>query len=512
MPTPKPVVLLILDGWGQRQAAPDNAITCAHTPRWDALVDDRPVCQLTTHGLAVGLPEHQMGNSEVGHMNIGAGRVVYQDFTRISQAITDGTFQTNAALLSAIEHARSTHTTLHLFALMSPGGVHSHEDHLFAAIELALSHDAPQIALHLFTDGRDVAPQSALASLERLAPMLTPNRVSVASLSGRYFAMDRDRRFERTEQAWRAMALADAPHQANSAIEAVEAAYARGETDEFITPTTIGTGAPFGAHDAGIFINFRSDRARQLAHALIEQRFTEFSRDNDTRLETLVTMTEYAPTLHCPVAFPPQTLKHGLGETVSRAGLTQLRIAETEKYAHVTYFFNGGDETVFDGETRVLIPSPKVATYDLKPEMSAPALASALAEAIAGQQYDLIVANVANPDMVGHTGDLSAAIQAVEAVDQVIGQVVDALAEVGGEVIITADHGNAEQMLDPSTQGAHTAHTVNTVPLIYVGPRAWSLQATGTLRDIAPTLLTLLNLRVPDEMTGQPLLESVHTA
>ena len=512
MSTPKPVVLLILDGWGQREPTPDNAISQAHTPRWDALVESRPVCQLTTHGLAVGLPEGQMGNSEVGHMNIGAGRVVYQDFTRISQAINDGSFKANDALLGAIEHARATQTTLHVFGLLSPGGVHSHEDHLFATIDLALQHAVPAIALHVFTDGRDVAPRSALASLERLQPWLANGRVSLASVSGRYFAMDRDRRYDRTALAWRAMALAEANHHADSGQAAVEMAYARGEDDEFIQPTVIGDGAPFTGSEAGVFVNFRSDRARQLAHALNDARFDDFKRDNNLHLAALVTMTTYAEDLDCAVAFEPQRLAHGLGETVARATLTQLRIAETEKYAHVTYFFNGGDETVFAGESRQLIPSPKVATYDLQPQMSAPELAEALDQAITGQHHDLVVANVANPDMVGHTGDLNAAVAAVEAVDRVIGVVVDALDRVGGEVIITADHGNAEQMSDPVTGGAHTAHTTNTVPLIYVGPRAWSLHPTGSLRDIAPTLLALLGLDVPDEMTGQSLLDPPNAA
>ena len=507
MPAPKPVVLLILDGWGQREPTPDNAIAQAHTPHWDGLVADRPICQLTTHGLAVGLPDTQMGNSEVGHMNIGAGRVVYQDLTRITQAIQDGSFNANPQLLKAIERAQASQITLHLFALLSAGGVHSHEDHLFATIDLALSHGVSDIALHLFTDGRDVAPRSALNSINRLRPYLASDRVSVGSICGRYFAMDRDRRFERTQKAWRAIALAEADHHADTAKAAIEQAYARGEDDEFIGPTVVGSGTPIRKGDAGIFINFRSDRARQLAHALIDQRFDDFDRPGNLHLSELVTMTQYAEALNCPVAFEPEALTNGLGEVVSRAGLTQLRIAETEKYAHVTYFFNGGQETVFTGETRQLIPSPKVATYDLQPEMSAPQLAEALTAAISQQKYDLIVANVANPDMVGHTGDLKAAIAAVEAVDRVIGSVVEALGRVSGEALITADHGNAEQMVDPITQAPHTAHTTNTVPLIYVGPRAWQMRSTGSLRDIAPTLLHLLDLNAPNEMTGESLVK-----
>ncbi len=509
MSSKKPVVLLILDGWGQREPAPDNAISCANTPHWDALVATHPVAQLTTHGLAVGLPEGQMGNSEVGHMNIGAGRVVYQDLTRITKAIADGDFQKNQALIQAMNKANESQSTLHLFGLLSNGGVHSHEDHFLATLDLALSVDVSHIAVHLFTDGRDVAPRSALSSIERLMPYQDNPRVTIASVSGRYFAMDRDQRWERTGEAWQAIACGQASYQATSAMAAVEAAYERGEDDEFISPTVIGSGCPFQSNDVGIFINFRSDRARQLSHALINQTFNGFSRDcggETKQLALLVTMTQYADDIDGIVAFPPQSLANGLGEVVSRAGLNQLRLAETEKYAHVTYFFNGGKEAPFTGEDRVLVPSPKVATYDLAPEMSAAEVGKVLTQDIQQRRHDLIITNLANPDMVGHTGDMLAAQRAVESVDAVLGQVLQASAEVGADLLITADHGNAEQMLDPNTQQPHTAHTTNTVPFIYAGPRPLSLTPQGSLRDIAPTILTLLAIDVPPEMTGQPLL------
>lgn len=510
MPAPKPVLLLILDGWGDRPAGPDNAISLASTPHWDHLVATHPKTQVITHGEAVGLPEGQMGNSEVGHMNIGAGRVVYQDLTRLTKAIQTGEFTGNQALLSAMDHAKKHDATLHILGLLSPGGVHSHEAHFFATIDLALAQEVPHIALHAFTDGRDVAPRSALPSLERLEAYCRHPTVTMASVSGRYYAMDRDNRWERTQKTWAAICLGEAKHHHESPKQAVEAAYARGQDDEFVEPSVIGQGCPIGPNDAGIFINFRSDRARQLSHALTDTAFDEFDRAGGHRLGHLVTMTQYEQNLPCDVAFKPEPRQNVLGEVVAKQGKTQLRIAETEKYAHVTYFFNGGQETVFSGEDRTLIPSPKVATYDLQPEMSAPALGKALTQAVESKTHSLIVANLANPDMIGHTGDLKAAIAAVEAVDQVIGQVIHALEGVDGEAIITADHGNAEQMTDPQTGQAHTAHTTNPVPLVYVGQRDVGLRVGGSLRDIAPTLLDLLGLSAPDEMTGQSLLMPKH--
>lgn len=507
MPVPKPVLLLILDGWGDRPASPDNAISLASTPHWDHLVANYPKTQLITHGEAVGLPEGQMGNSEVGHMNIGAGRIVYQDLTRLSKATQTGQFTDNQALLSAMDHAKKHATTLHIFGLLSPGGVHSHESHFFATIELAIAQAVPNIALHIFTDGRDVAPRSALPSLDKLEHHCRHQAVTIASVSGRYFAMDRDTRWERTQKAWSAICRGEAQHRCGTAKQAIENAYARGQDDEFIEPTVIGEGCPIGLNDAGIFINFRSDRARQLSRALADPAFNGFDRKDGQLLSHLVTMTQYEQSLPACVAFTPEKRCNVLGEVVAGHGLTQLRLAETEKYAHVTYFFNGGQETVFAGEDRTLIPSPKVATYDLQPEMSAPALGQALTEAITNKAHDLIVANLANPDMVGHTGDLQAAIAAVEAVDKVIGKVSQALEAAGGAAIITADHGNAEQMIDANTGQAHTAHTTNPVPLVYLGQRDVTLRDGASLRDIAPTLLDLLGLKAPEEMTGKSLLE-----
>jgi len=506
MQTQKPVVLLILDGWGHRPPASDNAISIGQTPNWDHLVQTRPICRLTTHGMAVGLPEGQMGNSEVGHMNIGAGRVVYQDLTRITKSIQDGAFSKNPVLLEAIDHVKASGGTLHVMGLLSDGGVHSHETHFFAMIDLALAHAVEKIALHVFCDGRDVAPRSAQAALEKLARYTDKPTVAVASVIGRYWAMDRDNRWDRTELAWSAIALGQAQFDASNPLQAIEDAYARDEDDEFIQPTTIQGGCPITKFDAGVFINFRSDRARQLTHALVDQKCKGFDQSRAAKFGHFATMTSYGQEITCPVAFPPQTLHNVLGEVVANANKHQLRLAETEKYAHVTYFLNGGEEKIFPGEERILIPSPKVATYDLQPQMSAPELGDALTDAILQGRHDLIVANLANPDMVGHTGKLEAAVAAVEAVDEVIGRVMDALEQTGAEAIITADHGNAEQMTDPDTGQAHTAHTTNPVPLVYVGPKNWVLSESGSLRDIAPTLLTMLHLPIPEEMTGQSLV------
>ena len=503
----RPVVLMILDGWGERAPAPDNAISQAQTPHWDRLRAGSDVALLTTHGTAVGLPEGQMGNSEVGHLNIGAGRVVYQDFTRIGRAIEDGSYARNETLLSLIERIKSRGGTLHVMGLASPGGVHSHQDHLLATIEVAHVQGLADIAVHAFTDGRDCPPRSASQTLQTLQQAIAGLAgVRIASLSGRYFAMDRDHRWSRTEQAWRAMAEADSAVQAMTAEAALAAAYQRGEDDEFVTPTVIAGGAPLKAGDGVLIINFRADRVRQLASVLCDEPFDGFNRAPLPELAGVVSMTQLDDDLPCEVVFPPQTLDDLLGTTVAAANLTQLRVAETEKYAHVTYFFNGGDHGVNAGESRVLVPSPQVATYDLQPEMSAAALCEQLCDAIRSGAYDLIIANLANPDMVGHTGSLTATIKAVEAVDEVVGAVADAILEVGGELVITADHGNAEQMADPATGQPHTAHTLNPVPLVHVGPRPLSLRASGSLQDIAPTLLDLLGVDQPEAMTGQSLI------
>lgn len=498
-----PLLLLILDGWGIREAAPDNAIAQARTPNWDALWRDCPHALLETSGEAVGLPDGQMGNSEVGHMNIGAGRIVYQELTRIQKAIEGGEFSRNPALLETIDAAGDG--TVHLMGLLSDGGVHSHQDHFFASIDLAASRHPGPIAVHVFLDGRDTPPRSARPSLEKLRAVAArhPN-VQLASLSGRYWAMDRDQRWDRLHRAWLAMTHARAEFRAEDPIAALEAGYARGENDEFIQPTLVGRGAPIRDGDSIIFINFRADRARQLARLLADPDFDRYPEPRP-RLAGMATMTRYEADLDVAVAFPPSEMHDLLGEVLSRAGLRQLRIAETEKYAHVTYFFNGGREQRFDGEDRTLIPSPHVATYDLQPEMSAPQLADELVAALRSGTWPVIVCNVANPDMVGHSGIFAAAVKAVEAVDGLLGKVIEAIDHCGGQLIVTADHGNVEQMSDPATGQAHTAHTLNPVPLVYRG-RPARVEAQGSLRDIAPSILELLRLDIPSAMTGRPLI------
>jgi len=505
MPKHTPLTLLILDGWGYREPAADNAIAMADTPHWDALWRDAPHALLETGGLAVGLPDGQMGNSEVGHMNIGAGRIVYQELTRIDQAIKNSELAGNQAVLNTIESTRAADGTLHLLGLVSPGGVHSHERHLFALLDILAPTGVP-VAVHAFLDGRDTPPRSALPSLQRLSELLERNpNMRIASISGRYYAMDRDRRWERTEKAWLCVVEGRGDRPADSAVAALDEAYRRGEDDEFVTPTVIAPACPIADGDGVLFFNFRADRARQLSQALINEDFAGFDRVRP-KLAVMTTMTQYQDDLPVQVAFPPQRL-HGLfGEVLAQAGLRQLRIAETEKYAHVTYFFNGGQETVFAGEQRVLIPSPKVATYDLRPEMSAAELGRRLTAAISGAQFDVIIANVANPDMVGHTGSMPAAMAAVETVDQLLGEVLRAVRGRDGELLVTADHGNVEQMLDPETGQPHTAHTTNPVPLVLVSPRDCRLRATGSLRDIAPSMLNMLNLDVPAEMNGTSLV------
>lgn len=498
-----PLLLLILDGWGIREPAADNAISAADTPNWDRLWAEDPHALLETSGEAVGLPAGQMGNSEVGHMNIGAGRIVYQDFTRITKAIDDGEFHDNAALKKAM--TESGERTLHLIGLLSPGGVHSHEQHLFATLRMAAERHPGPIAVHAILDGRDMPPRSATPSLEALEREVGAiDRARVATIGGRYFAMDRDNRWNRVKRAWDAIVDARADHRAEDTTEALAAAYARDENDEFVQPTLIGDGAAIEDGDAVIFFNFRADRARQFCQALVAPGFDGFEARRPT-LSVLTTMTAYIEGLPAAVAFPPTRLEHLLGGELADAGLRQLRIAETEKYAHVTYFFNGGEEQVFDGEDRALIPSPDVATYDLKPEMSAPELTDRLVEAIEGGTYPVIVCNVANPDMVGHSGIFEAAVQAAEAVDRLLGRVVEAVDRAGGELLVTADHGNVEQMLDPETGQTHTSHTTNPVPLVFHG-RPATMETVGSLRDIAPTLLTLLGLPVPSAMTGRPLV------
>jgi 2,3-bisphosphoglycerate-independent phosphoglycerate mutase len=510
MSRPKPVLLLILDGWGEREERRDNAIAQANLPNWRALLADCPHTLVHTEGRFVGLPDGQMGNSEVGHMNIGAGRIVYQDLTRIDAAIEDGSFEHNAELLAACAAAAHPGGTLHLLGLLSPGGVHSHEKHLFAMIALAARQNVPRVAVHAFLDGRDTPPRSAAPSIARLeAACAAAGNAFVASLSGRYYAMDRDKRWERVRPAYLAIAEAQASEHADSAQAGLDAAYARGENDEFVAPTVIGAGARVEDGDAIVFMNFRADRARELSEAFVQPDFTGFERARPLALTLgrFVCLSEYDARLPAPVAFAGDDLHNTLADVVADAGLSQLRIAETEKYAHVTFFFSGGRETPVAGEDRVLVPSPKVATYDLQPEMSCPEVTEKLVADIRAQRHDLVVCNIANPDMVGHTGSLPAAIAAAEAVDIALGALRSALSEVGGEMIVTADHGNLEMMRDPSTGQAHTAHTVGPVPLVYYGARQAGLRSGGALRDIAPTVLDLLQLPPPPEMTGQSLLE-----
>jgi 2,3-bisphosphoglycerate-independent phosphoglycerate mutase len=501
-------MLLILDGWGHREEVADNAIAQAELPQWRGLLRDFPHTLVHTEGRHVGLPDGQMGNSEVGHMNIGAGRIVYQDLTRVDAAIADGSFGANPELLAACAGARHAGGTLHLLGLLSPGGVHSHESHILAMLALAVAQEVPRIAVHAFLDGRDTPPKSARGSLEKLqAACDAAGSATVATICGRYYAMDRDNRWERVEPAYRAITDAEAALHASDALAALDAAYARGETDEFVKPTVVGAGARVADGDAVVFMNFRADRARELTSAFVVPGFNGFARPRALRLSRFVCLTEYDATLPAPVAFASDDLHDTLAQVVARNGLTQLRIAETEKYAHVTFFLSGGRETPEPGEDRVLVPSPKVATYDLQPEMSCPELTARLVEDIRARRHDLIVCNIANPDMVGHSGSLAAAILAAQAVDVALGEVRTALEDAGGEMIVTADHGNLEMMRDPTTGEPHTAHTIGPVPLVYVGKRAVHLRADGALRDIAPTLLDLLGLPKPEAMTGRSLLE-----
>lgn len=445
-------------------------------------------------------------------MNLGAGRVVYQSLTRIDKDVEDGSFTENSTLCAAIDKAVSSNRAVHLMGLLSPGGVHSHEDHVLAAAEMAAQRGAKEVYIHAFLDGRDMPPRSAKASLEKAAAKLKSLGVGrVASIVGRYYAMDRDNRWDRVEEAYNVMTLGEAEFISADPVSALEQAYGRGENDEFVKATRIiANGEKEGTINDGdtvIFMNFRADRAREMTRCFVEKNFEGFERRKHPELADFVMLTEYAADIETSCAYPPEQLTNGLGEYVSNLGKTQLRISETEKYAHVTFFFNGGLETPFEGEDRILVPSPKVATYDLQPEMSAPEVTDKLVEAIKSGKYDLIVCNYANGDMVGHTGKLDAAIKAAECIDQCVARITEALQEVGGEALITADHGNCEQMTDPNSGQVHTAHTIGPVPLIYAGPRNVNLKDDGSLSDVAPTLLNLMALEQPAEMTGHSLVE-----
>jgi len=551
----KPLVLIILDGWGQREALEYNAIANANTPCWDKLWRENPHCTLSGSGLDVGLPEGQMGNSEVGHLTMGAGRRVNQDLTDISEALKSGVFFQNIVFKAAFEKAIAQNSTLHILGLLSPGGVHSHEEHIHAVIDYAKQTGVKQIAVHCFLDGRDTPPRSAKASLLALDKHChSLEGVGIASISGRYYAMDRDKRYDRIQKVYELLTKGEAGYQADTAILALDQAYLRGETDEFVTPTLISlvkerikerikeciteritepskqfptaTQQPESLtepsvtealttlssgiirdNDVVIFMNFRADRARQLSYALTDPEFQGFKRSHSPELAAFVTLTEYAKDIQAEIAFPSPDLHNILGECLQNAKMRQLRLAETEKYAHVTFFFNGGREQPFLGEDRILVPSKPVATYDKQPEMSAVEVTDKLVEAILQRSYDVIICNFANADMLGHTGDFAATVQAVEVLDQCLARVVDALQKVSGQAIITADHGNAEYMFDKNLQQPHTAHTLARVPFVYIGRPADCPYTDGLLSDIAPTMLRLLGLTPPKEMTGRCLVD-----
>ena len=506
----KPIALIIMDGFGESKIVEGNAVLNAKTPNLDKLIAECPNTLIAASGMDVGLPEGQMGNSEVGHTNIGAGRIVYQDLTRVSKSIADGDFFTNEVLVEAMNNAKNG--ALHLMGLISNGGVHSHIDHLKALIKMAKEQGVENVFVHGFTDGRDVAPTSALSFVEDIENYMKEVGVGkFASLSGRYYAMDRDKRWERVQLAYEAMVTGKG-NTATSAKEAIEKSYAEDKIDEFVVPTVMvdENGQPVGLikeNDSIVFGNFRPDRAREITRALVDTDFVGFERPNMNTF--FVCLTTYDVTIkNVHVAFKPQSLENTLGEYLAKNGKSQLRTAETEKYAHVTFFFNGGVEEANEGEERLLVPSPKVATYDLQPEMNAPELTEKVLAKIDEDKYDFIVLNYANPDMVGHTGVVEAAIKAVETVDTCVGKVVDKIVSKGGSVLITADHGNAELMQDPETKTTITAHSTNPVPFIVVGEefKTANLREGGRLSDIAPTVLDMMNLKKPEEMTGQSLI------
>ena len=506
---PKPVVLLILDGFGYSKEHENNAIAMANTPCWDSLQKDYPMTLLQCSGDVVGLPDGQMGNSEVGHIHIGTGRYVPQDFSKVNDAIKDGSFFTNPVLCQAVDCAKEKGKALHIMGLLSPGGVHSHESQIVAMIELAAKRGLRNIYLHAFLDGRDVPPQSATSSIELIENKLKSLGVGrIASIVGRFYAMDRDKRWDRVKQGYDLIVKGEGSYRVKSALEGLKASYDRGEHDEFVLPTVIldsnGKAATLDPDDSVIFMNFRADRAREISQAITDSDFSGFDRGHEPHKGMYATLTEYHENFDYPVAFPSVNIKNSLGEYLSNLGMTQLRLAETEKYAHVTFFFNGGVDACFPGEDRILVPSPNVRTYDLQPEMSLPEVTDRFVEAIKGGKYDVIICNFANGDMVGHTGIIPAAIKAVEAIDTALQRVVDALLSVGGKMLVTADHGNIEQMVDDEGQ-IQTAHSTNPVPLVYVGGKG-KLTSGGSLKDLAPTLLSILRLEQPAEMNGRSLI------
>lgn len=507
----KPMLLVVFDGWGYSEDPNANAIVAARKPNWDRLWEKYPHTFINGSGASVGLPADQMGNSEVGHLNLGAGRVVYQEYTRVDRSIKTGSFFTNQTLVDAVQKAVENDRAVHIMGLLSPGGVHSHEDHIHAMAELAARNGAKKIYLHAFLDGRDTAPKSADESIRRMDAKFDELGVGrFASIIGRYFAMDRDHRWPRIQKSYDLMTLGKADFVAETALAGLGLAYNRDETDEFVQATAIVPGgeSPIRIEDGDsvIFMNYRSDRARQITRPFIEPDFHEFEREATPKLAMFASLTEYKSDFDVPVAYPPERLHRVFGEYISSLGLNQLRIAETEKYAHVTFFFNGGREEPFEFEDRILVDSPNVPTYDLQPEMNAPLLTDKLVEAIESGKYDAIICNYANPDMVGHTGNFDATVKAIEALDECLGRVVAAIEKGNGEMLLTADHGNAEMMQNQETGQPHTAHTTNLVPLIYVG-RDKPLVSQGVLSDIAPTMLELMSLEQPSEMTGRSLID-----
>jgi 2,3-bisphosphoglycerate-independent phosphoglycerate mutase len=501
-------LLLILDGWGYSEATENNAVAQAKTPVWDSFIQKFQHSLILTSGEQVGLPGEQMGNSEVGHLNLGAGRVVKQDFTRIHSEIKNGDFFRNPTLRNSLEYANGNNKAVHIMGLLSDGGVHSHEEQIHGMLEMAKQYGCQDVYLHMFTDGRDCAQKSAKKYIQKLEDKITEIGVGeIASIIGRYFSMDRDNRWSRIRCAYELISKGKSNFLAKTALDAVDQAYSRGETDEFIQSTVINAPNKVGEGDVLIFMNYRADRARQITQAFTDENFQGFSRGTFIPSQ-FVCLTEYKKDFNLPVAYPPSKLNNVLGEYLADLGMTQLRIAETEKYAHVTFFLNGGVERPFNGEDRVLIPSPEVATYDLKPEMSAFELTDELAENIESQKYDLIICNFANTDMVGHSGKLDAAIKSVEAIDACLGIIYQSIKTINGEILITADHGNVEQMVNPETKEVHTAHTNNPVPLIFVSTRGATIAepCKGALSDIAPTLLAMMDVEKPSEMTGKSLL------
>lgn len=506
-----PVILVILDGWGHSTDHRYNSIINASTPTWDEIWNTYPTTLISASGIDVGLPDKQMGNSEVGHMNIGSGRVIEQDFTRIMNAIDSGAFFENEALCQSMQKIRSRNGALHIMGLLSPGGVHSHQEHIFALIKLATDSGIERIYLHGFLDGRDTPPGSAKAYIEETMDNLGTARF--ASIIGRFYAMDRNQNWDRTESAYNLITRGEAGFSASNALEALQMAYERGESDEFVKATSIrdesGEAIVLQEDDGIIFANYRADRARQLSLAFTKTDFNSFERINTIIPSNFVSLTEYKADFDFPVAFPPMQHSNVFGEYIANLGLRQLRIAETEKYAHVTFFFNGGEERVFDNEDRILVPSPYVNTYDEQPEMNASEVAEKMVDAIKSRNYHAIISNFANADMVGHTGNYAAAVKAIETLDQCLRKIIDAAIENGNELLITADHGNAEQMREFDGENAdghpHTAHTNNLVPLIYIGRDAELVNSEAALCDLAPTLLHLMGLEQPVEMTGKTI-------